>query len=614
MVAHHLKESAPDTKTLKLALPIPEPQPLPNPAPSQKHKRSFLQWFYNLPISRKMQLIPWSTFVILGGIVGAGAVLNITQGRSQLLNQSKAELTITEVNYNIKINQMGFGFRGQSENPLIIAAAKASVQSQTLTPALRNQIKQTLQHETEARNIEYATLVGKDLRIIANANRDRTGEIFNPNNLVSEVLSSPQQIKTSAIVSGAELAKESPPLPPEVLNQDVLIRYTVTPIIDPNTKKVIAALVSGDIVNGKLPIVEQTLKAFGGGYSAVYLRKSPHEFALATALDKIKGRLKPSVELPNTSLLNAAENARGVSVAERTDVAGQTYTTAAKAMLNFNGEPIAILVRGTPETELNELLKNSLSLQLLLAVLGLGMIWLLARILSQAITKPVRQLQQTTQEFSEGDRQARAEVFAHDEVGQLAVTFNQMADSIEANLEAIRQQEELRFQEQEQATRQQAENAEQQRLAKEKLQARALELLMEVEPVSKGDLTIRANVTADEIGTVADSYNATVGSLRKIVTQVQATAILVAATTSSSEVSVQELSKEALRQAQEIATALDRIQEMSNSIRAVATSASQAEAAVLQTTHPAPERGRRRHEPHGRRYSGNSVNGNGNID
>jgi len=220
--------------------------------------------------------------------------------------------------------------------------------------------------------------------------------------VVSEVLSSPQQIKTSAILSGTELVKESPPLPPGIINQDVLVRYTVTPVIDPVTKIVIGALVSGDVANGKLPIVEQTLKAFGGGYSAIYLRKSPKEFALATALDKFKGRLKPSVELLNTSLLNAAENARGVPVAERMDVGGQTYTTAAKAIIDVNGEPIAILVRGTPETELNALLKNSLSLQLLLAALGLGIIWLLAKILSQAIAEPVQQLQRTTQAFSQG--------------------------------------------------------------------------------------------------------------------------------------------------------------------------------------------------------------------
>ena len=124
----------------------------------------------------------------------------------------------------------------------------------------------------------------------------------------------------------------------------------------------------------------------------------------------------------------------------------------------------------------------------------------------------------------------------------------------------------------------------QQKSAKEKLQRRALELMMEVDPVSKGDLTIRANVTEDEIGTVADSYNATINSLRKIVTQVQTAAKQVTATTSNSEVSVQELSAEALRQAQEVATALDRIQAMSNSMRSVANSAEQAEAAVKRAT------------------------------
>ena len=123
---------------------------------------------------------------------------------------------------------------------------------------------------------------------------------------------------------------------------------------------------------------------------------------------------------------------------------------------------------------------------------------------------------------------------------------------------------------------------EQQKAAKEFLQKRALELLIEVDPLSRGDLTIRANVTEDEIGTVADSYNSTIGSLRKIVTQVQQAAIQVAATTTNNQGSVQGLSAEALRQTQEIATALEQVQQMSNSIRAVAANASQAEAAVQQ--------------------------------
>lgn len=69
---------------------------------------------------------------------------------------------------------------------------------------------------------------------------------------------------------------------------------------------------------------------------------------------------------------------------------------------------------------------------------------------------------------------------------------------------------------------------------KQTLQRRALELLREVDPISKGDLTIRAKVTPDEIGTLADSYNATVASLRKIVTQVQDAAAQVTETTTGS--------------------------------------------------------------------------------
>jgi len=55
---------------------------------------------------------------------------------------------------------------------------------------------------------------------------------------------------------------------------------------------------------------------------------------------------------------------------------------------------------------------------------------------------------------------------------------------------------------------------EQQKTAKKQLQKRALELLLEVDPVSQGDLTIRASVTNDEIGTVADSYRSFVTLMR----------------------------------------------------------------------------------------------------
>ncbi|NEP01171.1 MAG: HAMP domain-containing protein [Symploca sp. SIO2E9] len=125
-------------------------------------------------------------------------------------------------------------------------------------------------------------------------------------------------------------------------------------------------------------------------------------------------------------------------------------------------------------------------------------------------------------------------------------------------------------------------SAQQQSLVSDQLQKRILELLKEVDPIRKGDLTIRVRVTEDEIGTVADSYNATVGNLRKIVTQVQAAAQQVTATTISNQFSVQALSVEAQEQAQKIALALKGAKEMADSVAVVANKAKQAEAAVQQ--------------------------------
>ncbi|MEO1180879.1 MAG: methyl-accepting chemotaxis protein, partial [Cyanobacteria bacterium J06636_28] len=126
--------------------------------------------------------------------------------------------------------------------------------------------------------------------------------------------------------------------------------------------------------------------------------------------------------------------------------------------------------------------------------------------------------------------------------------------------------------------------ATEQKALKESLQKRALELMLEVDPVSQGDLTVRAQVTADEIGTIADSYNATISSLKKIVSQVQTASQQVTTTASQNESSVQDLSIAAQQQTQEITVALEQLDQVVESIRAVATNADQAEAIVKQTT------------------------------
>jgi twitching motility protein PilJ len=570
-----------------------------SPSITTKAKKSPLQWFYNLPINRKQLIALLASELVSIVALGLGARYIIENGlRDQLLNQAKSEVAVTEINYNIKVNQMGFGFRGQSDNPAIINAAKAYAEKQAVPIALQNQVEKILTNEITARKIEYATLVGKDLRIILNANTNRQGEVFNPNNLVQEVLNDPRQIKASAIVNADELKKEGATLPASFTGREALIRYTVTAVKDPVSKQVIGALVSGDIVNGKLPIVKGTLKAFGDGYSAIYSRKPNGEFALATSIDRGTAstleKAQPNVALQDPALLQAAIQANGEPVTKRLKVGNQTYTVAARTLPNITKEAadgaivvpntpeqtVAILVRGTPEKALNNLLNQSLLEELAVLLLAIVVIAVWAIILRRAIPKPIENLQQTTQKFSAGDRTARAEVFATDEIGQLAATFNQMADRINDTAVTLEEQAALR----------QAE-ADFQRQEKERLQQGVIAFLLDIEDAQRGDLTIKAKVDEGAMGSIADAFNATIRSLREIVTQVKAASSQVQASTFSSEASVGKLSHEATTQAYAVNQALNSVEEIGQSIQSVADSAQQAAAIAREAVDAAKEGG-----------------------
>jgi methyl-accepting chemotaxis protein PixJ len=117
----------------------------------------------------------------------------------------------------------------------------------------------------------------------------------------------------------------------------------------------------------------------------------------------------------------------------------------------------------------------------------------------------------------------------------------------------------------------------QQKNAKEELQRQALSLLMEVDPISQGDLTVRATVTEGEIGTLADSYNSTVESLREIVLQVKKSTTQMTVSTSNSEEFAQSLSERAAQQSKAITAALEQIQAMAKSVQAVAINTEEVE-------------------------------------
>lgn len=191
-----------------------------------------------------------------------------------------------------------------------------------------------------------------------------------------------------------------------------------------------------------------------------------------------------------------------------------------------------------------------------------------------------KQIQRTTVDLKtqfrsvqKGDFAAEATVHANDEFGQLASSFNKMARVILLTTSEARSK------------------AEEQEQAKEELQRQVIRLLDDVEGAARGDLTVQAEVGADILGAVADSFNLTIQSLREIVQQVKMAARQVSKGATDSETFAQALSLDALRQTEELAATLSSVQTMTDAIQRVAESAREAESVARSASDTAKKGG-----------------------
>jgi methyl-accepting chemotaxis protein len=132
--------------------------------------------------------------------------------------------------------------------------------------------------------------------------------------------------------------------------------------------------------------------------------------------------------------------------------------------------------------------------------------------------------------------------------------------------------------------------AEDQRQQKETLQRQLIDLLGDVEGAASGDLTVRAEVSAGEIGTVADFFNSIIESLRQIVTQVKQSAVQVNSSLGENEAAIRHLADQALKQAEETTRTLDSVEQMTQSMQVVADRAGRA-AKVARTASQTAEKG-----------------------
>ncbi|HEY9904324.1 MAG TPA: methyl-accepting chemotaxis protein [Candidatus Sericytochromatia bacterium] len=237
-------------------------------------------------------------------------------------------------------------------------------------------------------------------------------------------------------------------------------------------------------------------------------------------------------------------------------IAAGVVSAVAVALVSFLSSGVAS--KDKPEL-ISPLRQTGVLMALAAGLASFGTTFALGRITTKQIQRSTTDLQTQFDAVSQGNLNANATVYSEDEFGQLATGFNQMARVILTT------------------TSEAQRKAEEQEQAKEDLQRQVIRLLDDVEGAARGDLTVQAEVTADVLGAVADSFNLTIQNLREIVQQVKQAARQVTKGSTDSELFARSLSSDALRQAEELAVTLNSVQVMTDSINRVADSAREAE-------------------------------------
>ncbi|PZO40645.1 MAG: hypothetical protein DCF19_12225 [Pseudanabaena frigida] len=353
--------------------------------------------------------------------------------------------------------------------------------------------------------------------------------------------------------------------------------------------RVVGTAVVGALLNRNYGIVDKFSKRYNMPTATIFAQ----DWRVATNVPYVD----PNTKSPDNTRAIGTRASREVSDAVllkgqeyvgETNIAGANYLTFYaplydhRKLIDPNSKPVGIAYVGRPLSEIQELLANLANAGYAIAAISIIVASVLGIAIASNLAKPLRLLSVFTQKIGRGEVAERlTDSDRRDEIGTLSLELNNMAEQLEL-LIAEKQLEAERIAEaRQEAAQTEAElRIQEQRQAKEFLQRRALELLIEVDPISRGDLTIRANVTEDEIGTIADSYNSTIRNLRKLVLEVQTAALSVSQTVTQNEQTMQNVSGGASEQVEAIAQTLERINTLTESIAGVEMRALQAEEQV----------------------------------
>jgi len=345
----------------------------------------------------------------------------------------------------------------------IEGAVRLSATRRMVIESLSKGDRQTLAQELELihriEGLDVLTITDAQGRVVCRArNPNQFGDDRSTNSLVRAVLSSSKPVLATVIVPRSELIAEN-----AALAERALIPLVETPGAKPTTR---TAETAGMMLAAAVPVFDREgRRLLGVLYGGTLLNRG---YAIVDKIKQIvfeertyKGRdvgtatifqgdLRISTNVRNTdgsraigtrvwSQVYDAVLGQGRSWFDQAFVVNDWYITAYVPIRDLEGKIIGILYVGILKRPFTDSLWQTLSIFIGIALLGIALVSVIAVLIAQTLTGPLRKMAQVAHRIAEGDYEGEIQVESKDEVGRLAESFNTMTARLAKVLGELRE-------------------------------------------------------------------------------------------------------------------------------------------------------------------------------
>lgn len=375
---------------------------------------------------------------VVFSVVGVQLIGNeiVSEAQSRVSNDLNAAREI----YSNRLGELNDVVRFTADKYLI----QTSLASGDLGPAAAEIVR-----VKQSENLDLLTITDTAGKVLLRANPNGVvGDDESDNELVQAVLTGRKPVAATAILSGAELQKESP-----ALAQQAYFKFVDTPKARPRPETEETA---GMVLLAAAPIFDRQNNLVGVIYGGVLIN---HNYYI---VDTIKQTVFQNVQYQGKDIgtstifqddVRISTNVKnddgtraigtriaadvydqvvgqGIPYVGRAYVVNNWYITAYEPIRSVNDKIIGILYVGILEQKYVDTETQTIEIYLVITITVVLVALGLSYLISRRISESVRKLVAASQELTHGNLDARADVETNDELRELADTFNSMASAL----------------------------------------------------------------------------------------------------------------------------------------------------------------------------------------